>query len=808
MHCRLNHGTEEVWSADFPWTFEEAGVADNGSVAGYANGDKLEIAVLDSKGKLLKQHEIEHTFHCIDGPSLPEGRGQVLVHSGADLAFICVSPADQSRPCPWWGFRLSTGERTADVIPRYPIQVSEERRLYERGARTLGDTGLTLCHWLFVDYRPEDLDWSRRGCVYSLADLTGRSVWSQLLADDYTDPTSEKATQTLEYEAARRDAILAVGPGNRFTLRHLREKQAVEYAFEREGSTESGWTVVEVGRKPLADTTSHPTITSIKLHETKSVALDIGRPETKSPIHDIRAIGFSDDGALEFFRNQRPSGLAFVRLNSAGDLDFETDLGSSLADVHGFYDLNGDRWLLQSFNEEGQWVELDVRTGTTKEAPLPDGGLEASIVPLPDGGYLALVPHIDRSTAVTSLIRVGADATAAWDETVWGVGPDDTAFQQAVYFGRGLADVGQGKFALLGHDAVTTIDLDKNVLGTLELPSVLGHKPVYVHSLHSDKKGGVYFSEEDGFWHLDAHRTAVVPLTPCRSDKSRVGLMDHLLAVSPDGRPWTSDGARIYRLDERGVADLALGPSQGSEELAYPEEALVDSLGRVLVRDRNTQAVHVFDSNGRRAFVCQIPQAERTEHIFFDSMRTSRDGRLWVAIKEGLAQFDREGRRIASAKPSAGTSQERRRGGWDELKALDPSEKVLADLKQRPDGRWLSGVQAKAILSDGRLLVLESPENKDSSSLLHLYGAKGEPLKSIELPNEGRWCRLSTSSRWILVSEYGPKFLGMRLEDEKVYRFETDAESKDHMAAGLTPDGKYLLVLAGETLTLDKYDLP
>ena len=81
MHCRLNHAKEEVWSADFPWTFQQAGVADNGSVAGYANGDRLTIAVLDPMGKLLKQHEIEHTFHTPDGPSLPSARERVIIQA-------------------------------------------------------------------------------------------------------------------------------------------------------------------------------------------------------------------------------------------------------------------------------------------------------------------------------------------------------------------------------------------------------------------------------------------------------------------------------------------------------------------------------------------------------------------------------------------------------------------------------------------------------------------------------------------------------------------------------------------------------
>src|SRR5262249_54025056 len=157
-------------------------------------------------------------------------------------------------------------------------------------------------------------------------------------------------------------------------------------------------------------------------------------------------------------------------------------------------------------------------------------------------------------------------------------GPDETPLDRAIYSPKGIANVGEGKFALLGSKAITTIDLEKNVLGTEDLNSVLGHEPPFTDSLHPDGKGGVYFSEGDGFWHLDARGTAMVPLTPTRPDKTRMEMMDAFLQIAPDGRPWTSDGARIYRLDERGVADMVLGPSQASDELAYPIEAVVDSL--------------------------------------------------------------------------------------------------------------------------------------------------------------------------------------------------------------------------------------
>lgn len=806
MHCRLNHGKEEVWSADFPWTFEEAGVAEDGSVAGYANGDNLRIAVLDSKGKLLKLHEIDHTFHVIDGPSLPSARDHVVIHSGADRAMILIAPADQSHPLPWWTFRLSTGERSEDVNPRLPLRLSEHQQLYERDARPVGDSGLTLCHWLYVDYQPEDLDWPQQGSVYSLSDLDGRSVWSLPLLDDFTDKSSEKATDNLVEEAWRSDSILAVGPGNRFTIRRLREKQAVDYTVEKDASSQDGWKITELSRRPLSEGKSGSiAVESVNLRKLSECALDGGHLDGNSPIHDVLAIGFSESGSVEFFRRQRPAGLAFVRLNSAGELENEKDLSAVLpeAKVHNFFRIKGDRWILQLFDEERPWVEVDVSTGTIIRTPqLPAGGMNGSIVPLPDGGYLALLTHLDHSAVLTSLIRVLPDGSTDWDETVPG-DSEDTPLDHALYGNDEMVDVGPDKFALPSQKALTTIDLDKHVLGSVELDSLLGPGPRYVSSLRSDGKGGVYFAADlDSYQHVDARGTLLSPLTPCRADKSKTGLMLHMLCINlKDGHPWTSDGARIYRLDDHGVADMALGPAQSPDELAYPDEALVDSGGRILIRDRMTQAVHVFDLAGHRSFVCKIEPNERLEQPYlYKSMQVSPDGRLWVDIKDGLAQFDREGHRLP---PTTQPSQKRNK--WDEVQALDPSQNVLSGLRARPDGKWLTG-GSRSSLPDGRLVILEGLG--DHKCALHFYDQKGNPIKTIELPNNNGWNHFCTSSRWIAIDERGSGFVGVRLEDDRVYRLKADEPGKSHRAVGISQDGKELMLLADQPLTLETYELP
>lgn len=70
MHCRLGHDKEVAWEEEIGWTFEQAGVADDGTVVGYANLETLRIVVLDPKGAVRKQHDIVQEAVIVDGRAL------------------------------------------------------------------------------------------------------------------------------------------------------------------------------------------------------------------------------------------------------------------------------------------------------------------------------------------------------------------------------------------------------------------------------------------------------------------------------------------------------------------------------------------------------------------------------------------------------------------------------------------------------------------------------------------------------------------------------------------------------------------
>lgn len=276
---------------------------------------------------------------------------------------------------------------------------------------------------------------------------------------------------------------------------------------------------------------------------------------------------------------------------------------------------------------------------------------------------------------------------------------------------------------------LTRIDLDRNVLQKWKLEDVLGHRAIYMNGLLSDQKGGVLFEEGDAFHQVDSYGTRTGSFVPRRGDGSRDGSMDHLLRVAPDGRFWTSDRQRVYRLDPSGVVDLTLGPEVREDELVEVQASEFDGLGRLLVQDRASRSVHVFDSSGRRTALCRLAPAERPDGFAGsgDAFHSRADGGVWVTTTVGQARFDATGARLEGA-PRGGDQ----RGG-----ARNPKEELEVALKVmqvRPDGTWLESVQERAVLPDGRGVLLEAPHGGCDSASLHFYTAAGSPLHTLVLP--------------------------------------------------------------------------
>lgn len=790
MRLSIRHGAETSFEGEFPWTFERAAIADDGTCVGYGNEGALRIAVLDEQGALRREHSFEHTSSLMHGPDLPFAFDEVLVHDAADRAWLRVGLDDQSRPNPWRVLALSSAEVLGDVRPEYPLAPGEPN-LYEREAAALPGLGLVLQRWQYVDWSRRELAWPTSGAVFSLHDLEGKVVWHLPLLDDYTLRTSEEDQDRLEAELRSVNLIVAIEADGRFSIRHYKAGESVSYQVTR-AADGRGFQVGELARVPYRAAEAAPA-------ETKPVEVltglrmarhALGSAPRPSPIHGVATLGFTSSGAFELFRREPDGAPSYAQVSPTGELLFERSLAEFLPGEDGFptfHELEGERWLVQVSEGTPPWFGLDPKKGETFPSPLPDAGLGSHVAPTGDGGYLALLGRIVRMTAFHELDRVAADGTLVWSHEVIGIGPDETPFDRAVYFADGLAPLGEGIFAFLG-DELTVFDLERTVLDQWPLEPLLGHEPGYMDGLFADGRGGVFFDEKDEVHRIDAFGARTAAFVPTRADGTPDPKLRFRLRAAPDGRLWSSDGERLYRLDDAGRVDLVLGNEIQVDELRAAWTVAIDGLGRVLVQDSDSRAVHVFDGEGKRLAVCTLEPGERPTDYVHEPVRGHADGSLTLGVNEGRVRFDAHGKRL----------------GVEGKAPLEDA--ALEALEVRPDGNWLEEVADRVGLDDGRGLVLE--DARPGEAWLHLYTKEGRGERTLIVPLAGQGSRLSVSPRWIVIGGYRGPWTLVRRADERVFHLDPGLDDKGSWFFGQSADGKRLLLVNQMRLELVTVELP
>lgn len=271
-----------VWDGLLPVTLQAADVTDSGFVAGYAlcegpiEDGHWHLVVLDPRGAFQLDEEIPHFAEtgCLAHPDQVY-LGPLVAQEALDRVLFTVDGVHRA-------YRLSTGERLADVDLSEPFEVSgRSEGIHLMSLHAVPDTNLLLGNW--NRWTKSAGRWSipAQGAAFSLLDPGGSTVWSLDRPGDYEVPGNEVLGRFLE-QRARANGMVETAEGGRFRL--WLPKDSVKIEFSTRAGPE-GWLVDVVHEEPVHFPTPLP---ALELSPIGSVDLDPGGPAHRNEDDGIR----------------------------------------------------------------------------------------------------------------------------------------------------------------------------------------------------------------------------------------------------------------------------------------------------------------------------------------------------------------------------------------------------------------------------------------------------------------------------------------------------------------------------------------
>lgn len=427
---RLMRGDMEVWSGSHPFTLWDAGVTDDGTVAGYAytlgergfprrSGDTLNddfhVVIFDPAGGIRLDDVTRRTrSRFMNTPPAPFALG-MLVHPETDRFIICLSDPDVGRGNEEWRIhRLSTGELLSAHHPKELIPDSDPLRWSMRLAAIRG-TPLTLVQWWRMDSKTTP---HAVGTRFTLLNEKGNPVWTLDLPNDYAARIDTREGWALRNAIRERGAILSTDQPNQFELHLVADGQCATFSVHADGTSSTGWRVERTGSRPInppgsAPPPAAPNPVEITLEHLGDIDLG-GGVEALAVVRNVMDYDIDDQGRIGFIRKPDGSGPAMlVLMTQAQEVIREVQVTGNNDKVGLKLDLawaGGDQWAVaeQIIDRDPDSMEaiwlirtslFDLGTGAHRPVvELREGKLE-SLKKNPGGGFGALVSqHVPRTS--------------------------------------------------------------------------------------------------------------------------------------------------------------------------------------------------------------------------------------------------------------------------------------------------------------------------------------------------------------------------------------------------------------------------
>ena len=818
----LSKDGHEVWSLELPVTMWEAAVTDSGYVAGYAysvgldgRGGTFHVLIIDPDGSVLVDDETKRDQQPRMGHGTPFPKARAIVASETlDAVFVPMNSLEDD-PEPWRAYRLSSGERLADVTPENPLGEAGES-LYFRHARSLQGVGLTLVQWSYVRYGPH----KSRGVIFSLHDELGRIVWSLKRPRDSAVSGAEAEQVARERRIGERNAILKTGEDGAFELWFPSEHEAALFRAARTSS--GGWQVTPLARRAHSISEGCPRAVPLRLGAPERVPLKPPPRSDLGPVRAVAAFGFTDAGRIELVGwDWIEERATYVKLTVDGELLLERSIelpARARAGRPMWCKLSGGAWItvVSEVTPDGRReriVRIEPETGASREIDLPNERVSVlDVAAAPDGGFVVLTTErVDGNPAeILRFDRTGQHR--------WCVRELDLA--EKLHSPSDVTVAEDGSVVVLSalNDEVIVLDEQGGFLYAVELDEIYGEVMGYPREVVADGRAGTFVRNDHVLWRmgLDGERRGW--LAPRFQDDSAIKV--HHFHVAPDGTVWVTDGVQIMRLGAEGVVDRFIGGPLRVGDLTRPAYAGFDRLGRVHVLDWNTGAVHVFDRSGEQAFVCDVGEERSWITLARGTPIVDARGHLyWPGGSRTHIRFGLDGRRHEdeSLGPGEIRSFPDEDGVWlrpsplsNELERRDASGAVIASVRRRPDERWIKNLRDFAVSMDGsRLALLDARRFGGEESVLCVYDEAGRARSVFQLPGDTRYDSVEVAREWAVVSGSGASPVIVALESGELHElaWERDADP-GRWAWAFSPDERQLWGVDVHALQTYRFALP
>jgi sugar lactone lactonase YvrE len=758
---RLTRAGRTAWEGSKPYSFHDAGVADDGTVAGYSYSNGLEgfpkdrtidrtpgdlrAVILDPSGReRLDEATPRKPTRVLHGLPEPSARGLFIDPVNDRLVLRVVEGDENHAGETWWAFRLSSGKREPST------KIPADGGGWILAARHVPGTPLVLLHKWRYEYRPGG---SRAGARFTLVDPRQETVWSLELPEDYNVPGDEKAQDRLANRIRRTGAIIGTREGGRFDLWVVRDARRVTFEARKEGEA---WKVRELERSAHEEPRDEATAWAIrqsKLALLGEVKLEVS-VSPASPVRDVISFDIDSRGRVGLTRKEGENRSTLLLLEADGKVVREIPLDGVLGakDVQGPHLawIDGDRWLAylspQGIEARSSAWWVDGSNGVVTRLDGLDCPSIQALDGTGDGAFVALGRRRFKYTSDSVLVAFDRDGKHRWS-----VENDPTDPKQQ--FRRdGVAVTSRGRLAVLStvRKTVDLFDAEGKYLETLRLESAWKRKPNYPTRITADWQGGFIIEDFRGklpaVW-MGGEGDVRLELPPPRFEDGRAASLRDF-RVAPDGGVWASDRSCIARVGEDGVIKTTLGSVPSSQSLDEVAAVTMDARGNIYLVEARMGAVHAFAPDGRRLRTSIPDPGDFPGRLVLSHATVDAEGNIYVVAGDPLArteyvQFSPRGDRVGKKSLGLDIISEKWHAqplgsntwvvGHQVVYLVDPSGKPLREIRRKPDGDWLESIGVASVAPDGSLAVASSSRARERWDV-NLYSAGGEPLRTIAVP--------------------------------------------------------------------------